>query len=388
MIRCAVDAREFSIPGRLTGVGRFLINILAPLAGTGSGFEFHLLTHAPDSVPSKLQQLPGIHTVALPVGQALQVDQWLLPKAARDLGAHCFFSPTYNGPLLTRMPSVITVHDIMLLRFPGLLPPRRLLLRLHLSLVIRRCTRIITVSKFTERDLIDMFPAAAEKTVVLYSDIGVDWYNSLTDRSRATAPSVSPERFGKFFLYVGTFKPHKHVDVLIKAFHAALVAGKITDHCLVLIGGDDENMGRILRLIKRHDLDKKVFVCRDIDDNSLSRFYQAADWFVTASAYEGYGYPPVEAMLAGCPVICHQGTSLIEVVGSAALPITDLSVPEVMASLVRAAAMGPAERQPYCQAGERQVRLFKPGQTAEGFARLCHSLTPGAATTVTASRPR
>lgn len=374
VIRCAVDAREYSVPGRLTGIGRFLTNILAPLAAAPDEFEFHLLTHAPGSVPSRLQQLPGIRIRELPARESFMMDQFLLAREARAAGVDLFFSPFYGGPLLLRIPLIVTVHDIMLLRFPTLLPARRMLLRLYLRLVIARSRRIITVSSFTERDLVSMFPAAAEKTSVMYSDIGQEWFRTLCDRSPAVPPAVSPERFGKFFLYVGTFKPHKNVDLLIKGYHAALQAGGVRDHALVLIGGDDENMGRILRLIKRLELERRTYVCRDIDDYSLSRFYQAADWFVTASAYEGYGYPPVEAMLAGCPVLCHPVTSLIEVVGSAAMPIHALTVDEIMASLTRAASLPPAERQDYCAAGERQVRLFRPGQTAAAFARLCRAV--------------
>lgn len=374
MIRVAVDAREYTQPSRLTGIGRYLTNIIAPLADRQSDFEFVLYTHAPDSVPPKLVALPGVRVETLPRAQTQWVDQWILPRAARAAHADCFFSPYYKGPWFPGMPLIITVHDIMFLRLPALSPLVRVLTRLQLAAVIRRCQRIITVSNFSERDLVDLFPLAADKTTVMYSDIGGDWHRMLQDRSTSPVPGLPPDRFGRFFLYVGNFKPHKNVDLLVRAFGAALQTGKVPEHQLVLVGGDDENTPRILKLVKKLDLEKRVFVCRDIDDFSLSRLYQAADWFVTASEYEGFGYPPVEAMIADCPIICHPVTSLMEVVGSAALPIPTLSVQSVANVLCRALELSEADRREYVEAGRRQCRLFAPGCTAQAFARMVRGL--------------
>lgn len=375
MIRCAVDAREYSLPSRSAGISRFLTNIVAPL-GAGSGFEFHLLTPAPDTVPSKLQNLPGVRTDVLPLLNRHGLDQWVLPRAARACGAQLFFSPFHKAPFFPGMPLLITVHDIGFLRLRTLTAGHRRLARLRLNLTIRRAAKVICVSKFTERDLMELCPAATEKTTVLYSDLGADWYRLLTDHSPAITPAVSPVPFGRFFLYCGNFKPHKCVDELIQGFQAAVHDQQLPEHNLVLIGGDDANAPRIRRLIRRLDLERRVYVCRDVDDFSLSRFYQAADWFVTASRYEGFGYPAVEAMFAECPVACHPATSLIEVAGSAALAIRSPTPGEIAATLIRAAGMNAGERQQYIEAGRRQARLFTPGQTAQAFARLCRGLVP------------
>lgn len=375
MIRCAVDAREFTQPNRLTGVGRFLMNIVVPLGMRPAEFEFHLFTRSPDAVPERLHNLPGVKLETLPPGSPAYQEQVLLPRRAREIGADCFFSPWHKGPVRPGMPMVITVHDIAFLRMPGGLTPwRRLTARWRLRNLIRRSRKVIAVSKFTERDLADMFPQAAEKTVVMYSDIGAEWHRMLRSREAMATASSQSAHYGKYFLYVGTFKPHKNVDLLVKGFAAAVSDGRIPRHNLLLIGGDDENLGRITRLISRLGMEQRVVILRDVDDYSLSQLYQGADWFVTASQYEGYGYPPVEAMIAGCPVICNQTTSLIEVVGSAALPIMALREEDMAGTLALAASMNPARRQEYIAAGARQCRLFSPGQTAEAFARLIRGL--------------
>ena len=376
MIRCAVDAREYTHPNRLTGIGRFLTNIVLPLGNNSNEFEFRLLVRSPEAVPEKLRTLPGVVIETLPGNRPpAYLEKVYMPHRAREMKADCFFSPWHKGAKLPgNIPLVITVHDLAGLRLPDMSAWRKVIAKWRLGNTIRRSQKVIVVSKFTERDLVNLIPAAAEKTVMMYSDIGADWFHTLRDRVNAAPPPVSPVPYGKFFLYVGTFKPHKNVDLLIRSFANGVRDGRLPAHNLVLVGGDDVNLGRINALISRLGMEPRVRVIRDIDDYSLSRFYHAADWFVTASQYEGYGYPPVEAMIGECPVICCQTTGLIEVVGSAALPIPVVSEVEMVAALTRAAVMNSRQRQNYVASGSRQCRLFKPGQTAEAFARLLRSL--------------
>jgi len=375
--RVAVDAREFAVPGRATGIGRYLENMLVPLVDHGD-FEFVLFLHRPDAVPRRLRESPNIRIESLPEGPVRWIDHWVLPRMAEAADCNVFFSPSHKGPLFTGMPLVVTVHDITFLRLPLLSPLVRRLTRWYLGQILRRAENVIVVSKFTERDLLDLFPRISGKTRVLYSDMGAEWHRMLQRCAQGGAPpKISPAGLGRFFLYVGNFKPHKNVDLLVKAFAAARESCCIQDANLVLVGGDDRNAPRIRSLISDLGLIECVHVFRDVDDYSLACFYQAAHWFVTASAYEGFGYPCVEAMVAGCPVLFHPATSLIEVVGSAGLSIAELTVEEIAAGLVEAAEMTTADRGRYIEAGRRQARLFRPGESARAFAGLCGALHRG-----------
>ncbi|NOY82333.1 MAG: glycosyltransferase family 4 protein [Kiritimatiellaeota bacterium] len=376
MTRVAVDAREFSVPGRATGIGRYLENMLLPLVSEAD-FEFVLFLHRPDAVPPPLREAPAIRIDKLPVGPARWVDQWVLPRRAARAECDVFFSPFYKGPILTGMPLIVTVHDITFLRLPLLSPVVRRLTRWYMGAVLRRADRVVVVSKFTERDLLDLFPGVSGKTSVLYSDMGEEWNRMLQNSEMGVKPKVSPEGLGRFFLYVGNFKRHKNVDLLVRAYAAARRSRLIDDYTLVLVGGDDRNAPAIQALVAELGLLECVHIFRDVDDYSLACFYHAAQWFVTASAYEGFGYPCVEAMVAGCPVICHPATSLIEVVGSAGLPIAALNQQEVVATLAEAAAMNPEERTRLVEAGRRQARLFKPGESARALAGICRTLHRG-----------
>ncbi len=376
MTRVAVDAREFSVPGKATGIGRYLVNMLLPLASEAD-FELVLFLHRPDAVPPPLREAPAIRIEQLPVGPARWLDQWVLPRRASQARCNVFFSPYYKGPLFARMPLIVTVHDITFLRLPLLSPVKRRLIRRYMGAVLRRANRVVVVSKFTERDLLDLFPGVSGKTSVLYSDMGEEWNRMLQHCQTGVGPKVSPAGLGRFFLYVGNFKPHKNVDLLVRAYAEARRLQLIDDFSLALVGGDDRNAPAIRALVAELGLQECVHILRDVDDFSLACFYQTAQWFVTASAYEGFGYPCVEAMVAGCPVIFHPATSLIEVVGSAGLPIAALNEQEVVAALAQAAAMNPGERARLMEAGRRQARLFKPGESARALAGICRTLHRG-----------
>ena len=373
MLKIAVDAREFVVPGRSTGIGRFLENLVAPLAGGENDLEFTLLAQHPGAVPDRLTRLPAVTVHALPHGQPQWVGQWVLPRVADRLNADIIYSPHYKAPLFSPLPVVMTIHDIMFLRLRTLPPLVYSATKAALRAALRRCEKVIVVSRFSERDLVDMFPCAEEKTVVLYSDLGDEWHRLLR---ASTGPPPRPEFPvpDRFLLYVGTFMPHKNVDLLVHAYEAAVASGELEPFELLLVGGDDRHEPAVRRLITKRGLDSRIHVYRDIDDATLSHLYKKAEWFVTASAYEGFGYPCVEAMVSGCPVICHQTTSLIEVVGSAALPIAALTVEEVATSMIRAAQAGTEDRQTFIDAGRRQARLFTPGQTSAAFGALCRTV--------------
>ena len=109
----AIDCREF-VPGRITGIGRFLQNVLQEIGDNRP----HLVTVAvadPDS------QIPvgasHIHTVRLSSSSTFYFDQVLLPRALRAIGPKLFFSPYYKAPLAAQCPTVITVHDLTPLQF-------------------------------------------------------------------------------------------------------------------------------------------------------------------------------------------------------------------------------------------------------------------------------
>lgn len=357
---CA-DCREFH-GGRKTGIGRYLQNLLIPLSR-----DPHIgLTccAAPGALlPPELAANAAVQI--LPAWPVLLVDQIALPRAAAKCRANWFFSPYYKTPLAGPFRKIVTVHDIMFLRLPHDPPLKRLAAALQLRLAAHCADIILADSDFTAADLANYLPAVRPKIRRIYPDLGKGWVDSEAPKPQ---PAVTPP----YFLYVGNFKPHKNVDLLIRAFAGLVRGAPGFRHNLTLAGADPVNASRIQTLISENSLSDRIRIEINISENRLRILYRAADWLVTASCYEGFGYPVVEAFACGCPVICNPNTSLKEIAGHAALEIPDLSVESLSTTLAAAAAMPAAERNDFIEKGEKRSSAFDPGTAAALFLEAIH----------------
>jgi glycosyltransferase involved in cell wall biosynthesis len=377
LMKICIDAREF-VSGRQTGIGRYLEGLLTGLSDRPD-IELTLFVNSLDSVPPSLCK-PSVTLIALPRAPTLMVDQIILPRLAQNSKADVFFSPYYKVPLTGQFKRVITVHDIMFLRLPaphgvgqaglpGLSRLKRLLVAIQLRLAARRADMILVDSRFTGDDLAAFTASAVSKTRVLYPTLDSVWLTpvsaSIAEQIRARFADRRP-----FFLYVGNFRPHKNVDLLVEAFLKLESEGKAQDRCLLLVGGDDENAPRIERQIAVSGRKLSIRIHRNISDADLRALYAAAEWFVTASKYEGFGYPVLEAMAGGCPVICHPCTSLPEITGDAALPITALNPSAIANVLERAISMSTSERESYVTKGKTKAAEFCSDNSSKAFLEL------------------
>lgn len=365
-----VDAREFVARGK-TGIGRYLENLLAPLIRR-DGIDFVLFVNRPEFIPENLQ-VPLLKMVALPALPTPVVDQVVLPRLACREKVDVFFSPYYKIPCDGRFKRIITVHDIMFLRLEGLSSIARFIIARRLRASACKADIILVDSDFTAQDLGDFVPEHKHKIRRLYPDLCSDWLKPVESARMARIRKTYAD--GKaFYMYVGNFKPHKNVALLVKAFARLIQERQVNDRRLLLVGGDARNLRRIIKLVREHGMENHIIIHPDVSDTDLRALYAVAEWFVTASGYEGFGYPVLEAMAAGCPVICSSRTSLTEVVNGAAVNISVLDIAGVMNALIRALTLTPAERLNFAAKGKEQARKFLPGTAAGNFSRILSEL--------------
>ncbi len=243
--------------------------------------------------------------------------------------------PHFNVPLLYRRPFVVTVHDLILLRFPTLrattLSP--LLYRLKFlayRIVIRDAVlssrAVITISKYAKRDILDHYGISSEKISVTYEAARPFCFFMPADRSWrffASLNLLSKEASGgksslhdilkPYALYVGNAYPHKNLESLLTAFDRL----RDVSARLVLVGGDDYFYRRIRAYAKRYAMDRVIFAGA-VSDEQLDVLYRYARVSVFPSLYEGFGLPPLEAMAKGSPVLAARATAFPEVLGDAA----------------------------------------------------------------------
>jgi len=224
--------------------------------------------------------------------------------------------PHFNVPLVCPVKFVVTIHDLILIKFPTLrattLGPlvyqvKNWAYKIVISTAVRRAEKVLAVSRFTKGEVVKQFKIAAEKVVVTYEGVA-----ELTDSS---FPSRRESRNYPYLLYVGNAYPHKNLEGLIKIFSE--INKNQPDLKLVLVGKEDYFYSRLKQYAQK--LSANVIFPGYVPDDDLKILYQQALVYVFPSFYEGFGLPPLEAMAHGLPVASSNKTCLPEVLGDAAL---------------------------------------------------------------------
>lgn len=221
-------------------------------------------------------------------------------------------------PFRTRLPTVITVHDVSPLRLPQThLGASVRYFRRELPAAVRRAQVILVDSEFVRGEMLDYFPEAADKlTTVL---LGVDArFHPRTPEACASVLTGYGLIFGRYFLVVGTLEPRKNLSVAVRAY-SRLPESVRADRPLVIAGVKGWLNAELERALAQLASRDQVRVLGYVPQASLPALHAGAAMFLYPSIYEGFGLPPLEAMASGVPVIASNRTSLPEVVGDAGL---------------------------------------------------------------------
>ncbi len=326
----AVDCREFE-PGRVTGIGRFLQGLLREIADSRP----HLTTVAlaPPEAPVPVSA-PHIQVRRLPRCPTLYWDQVLLPRALRRLRATAFFSPYYKAPLRAPCPAVVTIHDLIPLRFPAYTRgPWRLYaaaFRAWARLLAGRAAAVITDSDHSKGELLAELGLAPDRVHVIPIGVGEEFRPGLPPEAIASATA----RYGidgPYLLAVGNFLPHKNLFRLVEAY-SALPETPRRRTSLVLAGtagGHGPARAVDPTTIARPGVILPGFIAPE----DLPHLYAGAIALVCPSLAEGFGLPVLEAMACGTPVVCARAGALPEVAGDAALYVDPTDVRSIARGL-------------------------------------------------------
>lgn len=265
-------------------------------------------------------------------------------------------------PPMSRGKFVVSVHDLGFVRYPQYIEPKNLaFLRAELPRSLRRADRIITISKFTKQELMELFRVPEEKIAVTY--MGMDErFRRMEDpevRKRYNLPPL-------YVLHVGTLEPRKNIEGLLRAFRLC----RLADYKLVLAGGRGWLYGEIFRLVKELNLAERVMFLGYVQEEDLPAIYSMARLFVFPSFYEGFGMPPIEAMACGVPVVAARGSSLSEVLADA-VRFIDPYQPEDIAAGIEDCLRN---REIYISKGKEKVKQYSWARTARETLNVYLSL--------------
>jgi glycosyltransferase involved in cell wall biosynthesis len=244
-------------------------------------------------------------------------EQTGLPVTAAARRLDVLHGPLSVVPAATRIPSVITVHDLAFLKYPDQVPAaRRAWLIAGTRLGARKSERIITISENTKADLLQWLKIPEEKVQVIPLAI-----SPRVERVSGTSLDVFQMRFNidrPYILAVGTLEPRKNLPTLLRAF------ARIKDdvpHQLVLVGPEGWLNHELKSTLDELSLGDRVRLTGFVSDEELGGWFSGADLFAFPSWYEGFGLPSIEAMHCGAPVLASNTSSFPEVVGDAGILI-------------------------------------------------------------------
>lgn len=266
------------------------------------------------------------------------------------------------APPWSPCPMVATIHDILWETHPAAYTPA---LRWRLSRLVRhtarQALRVITSSHYSAGQLMRLYGVPAEKIRVIYPAL-----------SPAMASPASPAEVdrvrrhygltGPYILNLGVIEPKKNVDKLLLAYAALQRSGPL-EHQLVIAGPTGWLAEPVLTMARGLGLGQAIRLLGEVPAADIAALYTGADVFAFLSAAEGFGYPPLEAMACGTPVLAANATSLPEVLGEAALLVDPLQPEQVQHSLERLCQEA-ALRQRLRSAGLGRVRDFQPAPLA------------------------
>jgi glycosyltransferase involved in cell wall biosynthesis len=197
---------------------------------------------------------------------------------------------------------------------------------------VSRARLVMTVSRASKKDLLGFFDIDESKILVIPNGIDPAMTRDLT-REEIERVRSRFQLTGRNALFVGNIKPHKNVERLIAAFALLRQDPVYHDVTLIVVGDDISKYPALRRLVEEHGLRSHVRFFGFVPEMTLVALYRVADLFVFPSLYEGFGFPPLEAMANGTPVITSRISSLPEVVGDAALTIDPYSTEEIAAAM-------------------------------------------------------
>ena len=271
-------------------------------------------------------------------------EQVKMPLLLRRYKLDLMHFPHFNVPLLYRGKFIVTIHDLILTHFPtqraSTLSPflywfKHLAYRVVIRQAIKRALKIITISEYSKKQIVDNFRINPARIAVTYE--------ATSDFKPTPAKIEESEFLAKYrikypyLLYVGNAYPHKNLERLIKVFKN-LSQEKKLDINLVFVGKLDYFYARLQNLANQLKLNEKVFFLGYVEDEELKFLYQKARLYVFPSLAEGFGLPPLEAMTQGLPVISSQASCLPEVLGEAAYyfnPNEEKSLTEAILKMIQ-----------------------------------------------------
>ena len=331
-MRIGVDARSLAEP--ITGIGRYTLELLSRMVDTksldGSEHEWILYSHHPLlngnwSCSNVTVKNWNISSRVLRMLWA----QSVLPLWVVQDGCDLFWSPAHRLPKFLSLfawskpvKQVVTIHDLVWKYAPETMRP--LSQRLDSWLMpyaVRTADKVIAVSQWTADDLIREVPESVDRIKVIHE---------ATSLPESKKKAIEADK--SYLLFVGTLEPRKNLARLLEAY-SKLEKELRDNYSLKIVGGKGWGKEDIQAISSKLNIVENVEILGYVDDEKLDALYRGAALLAMPSLYEGFGFPILEAMARGVPVLTSNTSSMPEVAGDAAVYVDPYSIESISSGL-------------------------------------------------------
>jgi len=295
------------------------------------------------------------------------------PKIDKELEVDIFFMPHINFiGKSSASKSLVTIHDLSFLKYPEFFSWRKNFWHkmVNVKKLIKRFNIVIAVSENTKRDIIELCGVNENRVKVIYPGLNNEFINIEMASDKLAEIKTKYGLSDKYILYLGTIEPRKNVDGIIKAFNQLRVNNlELRDYKLVIAGGKGWKSKNIYEEWEKSEFKNDIKFLGYIDDKEKIYLYKLASVFIYPSFYEGFGFPPLEAMASGVPVIASYAASLPEVAGGAALMVNPYNINDMTRAL-KEILTDQNLKNKLIEQGLEQVKKFSWKNTAREYLKI------------------
>ena len=364
-----IDIRPLMTAPR-TGVGEYTYELLNAIFRIDRTNQYFLFYNSSRDVSANIPawDYPNVKIIgshipnkffnsSLAIFHCPRLDKLSVNREPRTVNLDLWFSPNLNFTALSgETKYILTIHDISFDLFPEFATLKHYWCHRGMG-VKKQCERanvIITPSENTKRDIVNYYKISPEKIKVIYP--GVGQLSVLNSQFTATDIKQKYNLPDKFILFLGTIEPRKNIIGLIEAFEIYRAKNQSVEH-LVIAGAPGWKNEEIFARAKNSKYADKIHFINFVAPEDKGALYGSAEVFVYPSFYEGFGFPVMEAMAQGTPVVTANRSSLPEIAGQAAYYI-DPNRPEQISLALKEILSDKNLREHFVRAGLEQVKKY------------------------------
>lgn len=349
-----------------SGLGNYSRTTLNALAKYHTVNKYALFT--PEQKVAMLEKQDQFEIVAPPKSDAkIKRSFWRSFQLSSELNNyqldvfHGLSNELPKGIHKTTIPSVVTIHDLIFIRYPEFYKPfDRIVYSSKVKYACSAATKVLAISEQTKQDIIDFIGINADKIEVIHQAISPLFFEP-ADTQRVKEKYKLPENF---ILSVGTIEERKNQLSILKALQLQNL-----DIPLVMIGNPTSYCNDIHKYIAEKNIQKQVVFLKNIPERDLAAIYQLANLSIYISVFEGFGLPVIESMACGCPVITSNVSCLPETAGDAAVLCTPENIEELSENIQKV-LIDATFRNDLIKKGTARAENFRPEKYVEKLISL------------------